>query len=329
MTITTLESNQKSIVEVIGNTPLVKLNEVVSTYGADVFAKVEYLNPGGSIKDRIGIFMIRDAERRGLLKDGGTIIEPTSGNTGMGLALVAGERGYKMIFTMPDKMSYEKRRMLKDLGAEVIVTPTAVPADSPANYIEVAKWKLRETPNSWMPNQYYNLNNPLAHYMTTGPEIWKQTRGRVDVFVAGMGTGGTISGVGMFLKEKNPAITVIGVDPEGSIYHHLFEKKQGEAHPYKVEGIGEDFLPGTMDMSILDGVVVVNDQQSFDMARRLRREEELFAGGSAGANVFAAAKVARWFAKGKTVVTVLPDSGDRYLSKFYSDGWMEENGFKV
>jgi cystathionine beta-synthase len=317
----------KSILEAIGNTPLVRLNKVAEGLDATVLAKLENLNPGGSVKDRIGITMIRDAEKKGLLKPGGTIIEPTSGNTGTGLAMVACVKGYKMIFTMPDKMSEEKRSLLQAYGAKVVVTPTNVPPDSPEHYIKVAERLARETPNSYMPNQYVNKANPTAHYRTTGPEIWKQTGGRVDAFVCGMGTGGTITGTGRFLKKKKKTLKIVGVDPEGSIYHPRFHGEKEEPHQYKIEGIGEDFMPKTMDLSIVDEVIRVSDKDAFHFARRLAREEGILVGGSGGAAAYAAVKTAEKMKKGKTVVTLLADSGRNYLTKVFSDQWMREQGF--
>ena len=324
-----LAKSYESVVDLIGNTPLVKLKKITNGTKASIFAKLELMNPGGSIKDRIGIKMIEDAERKGLLKSGGVIVEPTSGNTGVGLAIAATAKGYRLIFTMPDKMSLEKELLLKAYGAEVIRTPTAVAPDDPRSYTEVAKRIVRETPNSWMPNQYFNQNNPKAHYQTTGPEIWKQTNGKIDVLVSGMGTGGTITGTARFLKSKNGKIKIVGVDPAGSLFHHKFSGTVGNIHPYKVEGIGEDFIPGTIDLKIVDEIVKVTDEEAFLTARRLAREEGILAGGSSGAAVFAALKVAKELKKNKTVVVILPDRGDRYLSKFYSDDWMKENGFKV
>jgi cystathionine beta-synthase len=317
----------KSILEAIGNTPLVRLNKVAEGTDATVLAKLENLNPGGSVKDRIGLTMVQDAEKKGLLKPGGTIIEPTSGNTGTGLAMVACVKGYKMIFTMPDKMSEEKQSLLRAYGAKVVVTPTNVPPDSPEHYIKVAERLTRETLNSYMPNQYVNKANPAAHYRTTGPEIWKQTGGKVDAFVCGMGTGGTISGTGRFLKKKKKTVKIVGVDPEGSIYHPRFHGDKEETHQYKIEGIGEDFMPKTMDLSIVDEVIRVSDRDAFDFARRLAREEGILVGGSGGAAVYAALKTAEKMKKGKTVVTLLPDSGRNYLTKVFSDQWMREQGF--
>jgi len=315
----------ENILEAIGNTPLIKLNNVTKGIKATILAKLEFLNPGGSVKDRIGIAMIEDAEKKGLLKPGGTIIEPTSGNTGVGLALVATLKGYKMIFTMPDKMSQEKELLLRAFGAEVIRCPTEVPPDDPRSYYKVAERLNKETPNSFLPNQYYNPNNPRAHYETTGPEIWRDTDGKITHLVVGIGTGGTITGAGRFLKEKNPEIKIIGVDPEGSIYHHKFYKAEGEIHTYKVEGIGEDFIPETVDLEIIDEIIVVNDRDSFIMARRLAREEGILAGGSSGSAVFAAIEIARKLDENALIVTILPDTGSNYLSKFFNDEWMKEN----
>jgi cystathionine beta-synthase len=317
----------KSILEVIGNTPLVRLNKVSQGLKPTILAKLENLNPGGSVKDRIGIAMVEQAEKKGLLKPGGTIIEPTSGNTGVGLAMVASVKGYKMIFVIPDKMSEEKSSLLRAYGAKVVVTPTNVATDSPEHYIRVAEKLARETPNSFMPNQYENRANPEAHYRTTGPEIWRQTGGRMDVFVCGMGTGGTITGTGRFLKEKKKGLKIVGADPEGSIFYPRFHGHTEEPHQYKVEGIGEDFMPGTMDMSIVDDVIQISDRDAFLMARRLAREEGILVGGSGGTAVQAALKVAEDLPEKKTIVTLLPDSGRNYLSKLFSDKWMEEQGF--
>ncbi len=316
-----------SILEAIGHTPMVKLNKITEGIKANVFAKLEYFNPGGSIKDRIAIAMLEKAEREGLIKPGYTIVEPTSGNTGMGLVIASIVKGYKVILTIPDKMSLEKINLLKALGAEVIVTPTSVPPDHPSNYVKVAERIVKENPKAYMPNQYFNLANPEAHYLTTGPEIWEQLDGKIDVFVAGIGTGGTISGVGRYLKEKNPNIRVVGVDPEGSIYHHKFYGTDGEIHPYKLEGIGEDFMPSTYDPSVVDEIIVVNDKEAFLTARELARKEGIFAGGSSGAAVYGALKVAKDLDEGKNVVVILPDSGRNYVNKIYNDYWMIENGF--
>ena len=316
-----------NILELIGNTPMLKLNKLTANVECTILAKLEFLNLGGSIKDRIGKSMIELAEKQGLIKPGYTIVEPTSGNTGIGLAVAAIAKGYKMVFTLPDKMSKEKIDLLKAFGAKLIITPTAVPPDHPANYVRVAERIVKETPNSFMPNQYFNPSNPEAHFRTTGPEIWEQTEGKVDVLVATMGTGGTISGIGKYLKEKNPNIRIVGVDPEGSIYHHEFYGTKGEVHPYKVEGIGEDFLPSTLNLKIMDEIITVTDKEAFLTARELAQKEGIFAGGSAGAAVFAALKVARKLKKDQTIVVILPDTGRNYLNKIYSDEWMIENGF--
>ncbi len=319
---------QNSILETVGNTPLVKLNRVTADIKATVLAKVEFFNPGGSVKDRIAIAMIDAAEKEGTLKPGGTIVESTSGNTGAGLALVAALRGYKAIFTMPDKMSQEKVRNLKAFGAEVIVTPTAVAPESPESYYSVAKKIVQETPNAILANQYFNPVNPEAHYLTTGPEIWEQTDGKVNYFVAGMGTGGTISGTGKFLKEKNANLQVVGADPVGSILKNYFNTQEiAEAKPYKVEGVGEDIIPSTIHFEYIDRVIDVGDKESFNTARRISREEGILIGGSGGLAAAAALQVARDLAKDQTVVVLFPDSGVKYLSTFYSDDWMRENRF--
>jgi cystathionine beta-synthase len=316
------------ILKAIGNTPLVKLKRIVGENSATVLAKVEFMNPGGSIKDRMALYIIEDAEKNGLLKPGGTIVENTSGNTGIGVAIIAAIKGYKAIFTIPDKMSQEKIDLLKAFGAEVIVTPTDVPPDSPSSYYETAKRIAREIPGSFYINQYHNLKNTEAHYYTTGSEIWEQTQGKIDYFVAGIGTGGTLSGAGKFLKEKKPDLKVIAVDPIGSVFYDYFKyKKLIEPKVYKVEGIGEDMLVENVDFSIIDDIFQVNDKESFLMARRLTKEEGLFAGGSSGAAVKVSADLAKKVGKEKIIVTILPDSGTRYLSKIYSDQWMKDNGF--
>jgi cystathionine beta-synthase len=320
----------ENVLAAIGRTPLVRLQKVVGAGAATVLCKLEYLNPGGSIKDRMAVHIIEKAERSGLLRRGGTIVENTSGNTGVGLAMAAAVKGYRCIFTMPDKMSKEKQDALKAFGAQVIVTPTNVPADSPDSYYAVAKRLAAETPNSFYVNQYHSLDNIEAHYLSTGPEIWEQTGGHLDAFVAGLGTGGTMSGCGRYFKERQPRVQNVGVDPVGSVYHAMFKTgKLSIPHVYKVEGIGEDMMCGAMDLTVLDDVRQVDDRQAFAMARRLAREEGLFAGGSSGAAVHVAVQLARELGPGKTVVVPLPDGGRAYASKLYSDEWMRDNGFAV
>jgi cystathionine beta-synthase len=312
-----------TIIEALGNTPLVRLNRVTTGIRTPVAAKLEMLNPGGSVKDRIGLRMIEEAERKGWLKPGGTLVEPTSGNTGVGLAIAAAVKGYSCIFVMPDKVAPEKVALLRAYGAQVVTTPTAVERDSPDSYYSVADRLTREVPNAFQPNQYFNPMNPRTHYETTGPEIWEQTGGQVTHFVAGVGTGGTISGVAKFLKEHNPALQVIGVDPEGSIY-----TQPDDIHTYKVEGVGEDFWPGTFDPTLVDEWVKVSDKDSFTAARRVTREEGILIGGSGGLAVHAALAVARRVDDPDALIIVLlPDSGRGYLSKIYNDDWMRENGF--
>src|SRR5271154_2472505 len=317
-----------NILEAIGHTPLGRLNRINHGLKPQIYVKADYTNPGGSVKDRIGITMIDDAEKKGLLKAGGTIIEGTSGNTGMGLALVAAVRGYKCVFTTTDKQSKEKVDLLKALGAEVIVCPTAVEPEDPRSYYSVAKKLAREIPNSYYPNQYDNPTNPDAHYLTTGPEIWEDTEGKITHFVCGMGTGGTISGVGKYLKEKNPAVKIIGVDPIGSLYYDSFKTDTViKGKTYVVEGIGEDFFPTTMNMKILDDVIQVNDEECFVVARRLVKMEGLFTGGSGGGCISAALRLAKDLGPEAFIVALLPDTGMRYLSKVYNDEWMRERGY--
>ncbi len=303
-----------------------KLRRVSQGLAASVYAKVESFNPGGSVKDRIGVHIIEKAEKAGLLAPGGTIVESTSGNTGCGLAIAAAVKGYKVILTMPDKMSREKISLLKAYGARVVVTPTAVPPESPESYYEVAKRIVRETPGAFHANQYFNPDNPEIHYLTTGPEIWEQLEGRVDAFVAGMGTGGTISGVGRCLKERNPQVRIVGADPAGSILKEHFETgAHGAARSYLVEGIGEDIIPGTLDFSIIDSILTIGDRESFHIARRMAREEGILCGGSAGTAVAAALRVARDLREGQNLVVLIPDTGERYLSKFHNDEWLRDN----
>jgi len=317
-----------NILEAVGHTPLIRLNRINKGLKPQIYVKAEYTNPGGSVKDRIGITMIDEAEKQGLLKPGGTIIEGTSGNTGMGLALVAAVRGYKMIFTITDKQSKEKVDLLKALGAEVIVCPTAVEPDDPRSYYSVAKRIAKETPNSYYPNQYDNPMNPEAHYRTTGPEIWEDSEGKITHFVCGMGTGGTISGAGKYLKEKNPSIKIIGVDPYGSLYYDFFKTGEvAKAKTYVVEGIGEDFFPTTMNMKILDDVVQLTDEECFVVARRLVKLEGLFTGGSGGGCISGALRLAAGLGPDAFIVALLPDTGMRYLSKVYNDEWMRERGY--
>jgi cystathionine beta-synthase len=298
-----------------------RLSRVGSGLSCQFLAKLEMLNPGGSVKDRIGIRMIEAAESAGLLGPGGTIVEPTSGNTGVGLAIAAARKGYRCIFTMPDKMSQEKILLLRAYGADVVIAPTAVPPESPESYYRVADRLTEEIPGAFQPNQYFNQENPRAHYETTGPELWKQTEGRITHLVAGVGTGGTITGSGRYLKEKNPSITIVGADPEGSLY------TGSEARPYLVEGIGEDFIPETLDADIIDRWITVSDRDSFVTARRLTREEGLLVGGSCGTAVSAALQVAAELGPDDVVVVILPDSGKAYLSKVYNDAWMLQYGF--
>ena len=308
------------ILALVGNTPLVRLSRIGRGLRPTILAKMEHLNPGGSVKDRIGLRMIEDAERKGLLKPGGTIVEPTSGNTGVGLALAAAIKGYRLVCTMADKQSQEKRDLLRAFGAEVVVCPTAVPPESPESYYKVAERIAKETPGGFLPNQYWNAMNPEAHYQTTGPELWEQTAGKITHFVVGIGTGGTVSGAGKYLKEKNPHVQIIGADPEGSLY-------TGDIHPYKVEGIGEDFYPGTFDPALIDRWLRVPDRDSFLTARRLTREEGILVGGSSGTAMFAALEIAKELDDAAVIVVLFADSGRSYLSKIYNDEWMRQNGY--
>jgi cystathionine beta-synthase len=317
------------VTQTIGWTPLIRLNRIARGIRTPVYGKAEFFNPGGSVKDRIGPAIIEAAERSGALRPGGTIVEGTSGNTGVGLAIAAALKGYKCIFTMPDKMSQEKVRLLRAFGAEVIITPTAVPPDHPDNYVMMAKRIAAETPNAIFADQFYNPANPAAHYATTGPELWEQTEGRITHFVAAAGTGGTLTGVGRYLKERNPDVQIIAGDPTGSILAEYWKSKgkhKIEGTPYKVEGIGQDKVPGTLDMSVVDDYVTVSDRDAFATARRLTREEGLFVGGSAGLITHVALQLARRIDDPEAcVVTFLCDTGERYLSKVYSDEWMREN----
>ncbi|MEU4527648.1 cystathionine beta-synthase [Micromonospora sp. DT53] len=311
-----------NVVDMIGNTPLVRLRNVTRGIQATVLAKVEYVNPGGSVKDRIALRMVEDAEAAGLLKPGGTIVEPTSGNTGVGLALVAQLKGYKCVFVCPDKVSQDKQDVLRAYGAEVVVCPTAVAPEDPRSYYNVSDRLTREIPGAWKPNQYSNPANPRSHYETTGPELWKQTDGELTHFVTGVGTGGTISGMGRYLKEASEGrVRIIGADPEGSVY------SGGTGRPYLVEGVGEDFWPETYDRGVADEIVEVSDKASFEMTRRLAREEGLLVGGSCGMAVVAALEVARRAGPDDVVVVLLPDGGRGYLSKIFNDSWMARYGF--
>jgi cystathionine beta-synthase len=330
------ESNERrvynSILGAMGNTPLVKLARIGRDLPVPLYAKLEFMNPGGSVKDRVGAFIIEQAEKRGELKPGGTVVEATSGNTGVGLAIAAALKGYKTIFVMPDKMSNEKILLLRAYGAKVVITPTAVAPEDPRSYYEVAKRFARETPNAILANQYHNPDNPRTHELTTGPELWEQTDGRVTDVIIGMGTGGTISGVGRYLKHQNPDIRIVGVDIEGSILTEIWQsggKIPEGAYPktYKVEGIGEDFLPSTTDLSVVDWIERAGDRESFLWARQLVRQEGIFAGGSSGSALAGAMKYCRRLPADRIPVVIFPDAGSRYLSKFYDDKWMRESGF--
>jgi len=311
-----------SVLDLVGNTPLVRLDRSTDGAPGTILAKVEYLNPGGSVKDRIATRMIEAAEASGELKPGGVIVEPTSGNTGVGLAMVAQQKGYRCIFVCPDKVSEDKRNVLKAYGAEVVVCPTAVAPEHPDSYYNVSDRLVRETPNAWKPDQYSNPHNPRSHYETTGPEIWRQTEGRITHFVTGVGTGGTISGIGRYLKEQNPDVKIIGADPHGSVY------SGGTGRPYLVEGVGEDFWPTTYDKEIADRIIEVSDGDSFAFTRRLAKEEALLVGGSAGMAAFAAVQLAHELQDPDAVIVVLlPDSGRGYLTKVFNDDWLGQYGF--
>jgi len=313
-----------SVLELVGGTPIVRFTAVGRETGCTQLAKLEFLNPGGSVKDRIGLAMLEAAERDGKLKPGGTIVEPTSGNTGVGLAIAAAIKGYRCIFVMPDKMSQEKISMLRAYGAEVVITPTAVEPDSPESYYSVSSRLAEEIPGGFKPDQYSNLANPQAHYETTGPEILEQTGGEIDALVISVGTGGTISGVGRYFKEHAPDVLIVAADPEGSVYT---ARDESDVHPYLVEGIGKDSWPETMDPKFVDEWIRVSDRDSFLVARRLAREEGLLVGGSGGTTVWAALEIAKKLGRGKTILSMLPDSGRSYMSKFYDDNWMLEHGF--
>jgi cystathionine beta-synthase len=320
------------ILQTIGKTPLVQLQRIGRGLPCPLYAKLEYFNPGGSVKDRIAVRIIEEAENSGKLRPGGTVVESTSGNTGVGLAIVCAKKGYKSVFVMPDKMSQEKIQLLRAFGAKVVITPTAVSPEDPRSYYNVAKRIVADTPNAILANQYHNPENPQSHYLTTGPEIWEQTQGQVTDVVMGMGTGGTITGAGRYLKEQNTEIRLIGVDPQGSLLLETWQNQgripeNAQAITYKVEGIGEDFIPSTLDLSIIDEVIQVSDKESFLWTRRLVKEEGIFSGGSSGTALAAAVRYAQNLTPDRLVVVVLPDSGTRYLSKIFDDEWMRENGF--
>lgn len=319
---------KKDILHSIGETPLVQLKRVVPDHPGIIFAKLEFFNPGGSVKDRAALFMVRDAEKRNLLKTGGTLVESSSGNTGAALAMIACVEGYKCIIATPDKMSKEKINFMKSLGAEVIITPTDVPPESPESYYNVGKKIANEIPGAYYTDQCHNIQNIEAHYFTTGPEIWRQTNGQVDVLIVGIGTGGTILGTGKYLKERNPAIQVIGVEPIGSVYYEYFKNKTlPPPMQYKVEGIGEDFISEVIDFDLIDDIIQVSDKDSFLTARTLAVEEGIVAGGSSGSALWASLQYAKELKERKNIVTIFPDSGVRYLSKIFNDDWMKRNGF--
>src|SRR5207302_2734694 len=313
-----------TLLDLVGGTPIVRLDRLSPRGHARILAKLEYLNPGGSVKDRIGLAMIEKAEEDGKLKPGGTIVQPTSGNTGVGLAIAAAGKGYRCVFVMPDKMSQENSSRLRAYGADVVITPTAVDHDSPESYYSVSSRLAEEIPGGFKPDQYSNMANPDSHYEHTGPEIWEQTGGELDAIVISVGTGGTISGVGRYFKERKPEVLIVGADPEGSVYTAQDER---DVHPYLVEGIGKDTWPKTMDASVVDEWIRVSDRDSFLTARRLAREEGILAGGSGGTSIHAAIEVARRFGPDARILTMIPDTGRNYLSKFFDDNWMLEHGF--
>jgi cystathionine beta-synthase len=324
----TMKGAVQTILEAVGNTPIVKLQKVAAHVSSDIFVKCEYLNPAGSMKDRVAMNIIGDAERRGLLRPGGTIVEATSGNTGMGLAMVAAIRGYQCIFVMPDKMSAEKIASLRAFGAKVVICPTAVEPEDPRSYYMVSRRIVEETPGAFYANQYHNPANPEAHYQSTAPEIWRQTGGELEVFCAGMGTGGTISGCARYFREQKPGFKIVGVDPIGSLYYEYVKTgRLTKPFSYYVEGIGEDFLPSTMNLKAIDEIIRVDDKECFLMTRRLTREEGLFCGGSGGAAVAGAIKYAEQSGRKENILVLLPDGASKYLSKIFNDEWMKQGGF--